>query len=302
MLGAAGFIGRHVAKKLAENGFRVIGLGHGSWSEDDWKKWGLSSWLNSDISVSALDSLDLRGIPQCMIHCGGSASVSFAYNAPLLDFQRSVQSTSEILEWARLRTESKCRVVLVSSAAVYGDQGDIDATENSVRAPISPYGFNKVLAENLCDSYSRFFDVPVAIVRLFSVYGEGLRKQLLWDALNKFKSYESNFFGTGHELRDWVHVEDVANLLILAGTKSRSIFEIYNGGFDIATTRQVLCLLANKYSQNARVEFDCRIHKGNPRRLTSDCSRAKILLGWKPINHLDEGLSRYVVWFKSIDL
>jgi len=300
VLGAAGFVGRHTSRALARQGCRVLGVGHGQWADTEWRQWGLSDWLEADIGVDELDRVIAGAAPACLVHCGGSGAVSFSYVNPLSDFQRATQSTAAALEWIRLNGAGRTRFVLVSTAAVYGDQGDSNATENSVRSPISPYGVHKVAAEALCESYSRFFGVSSSIVRLFSVYGEGLRKQLLWDALNKFSRGEHQFLGTGNELRDWIHVDDAAALLALAGLTPLSTFEIFNGGAVHATTRQLLERLSRAYGQVGGIHFNGEVHKGNPRRLTSDCGHTTRLLNWTPQVRLEDGLARYAAWFRSL--
>jgi UDP-glucose 4-epimerase len=298
VLGAAGFIGRHAAQALSNYGCNVLGLGHGDWKESEWNQWGINRWIDADIGVEALNELVQDETPRCVMHCGGSSAVSVSYAQPLQDFQRATLSTAIVLDWIRLNCASSCRFVLVSSAAVYGDQGDSNATESSVRSPISPYGVHKVAAEALCESYSRFFGVPSSIVRLFSVYGEGLRKQLLWDALNKLRAGQNQFFGTGNELRDWVHVSDASVLLAMAGLSAQPTFEVYNGGFEHASTREILSQLAAAYGHTDAVVFNGETHKGNPRRLTSECGHARQLLNWQPTIRLNEGLRRYADWFK----
>lgn len=297
--GAKGFIGRHTARALAAAGCDVIGIGHGNWKVEEARNFGVKQWIDTDVTLDALVRLDLPGPIDCVVHCAGSGAVSFSYTQPWEDFQRATVTTAAVLEWIRTRGGSRPRLVFVSSAAVYGDQGDADSTESSARSPISPYGFHKLSAEMLCESFSRFFDVPVSIVRLFSVYGEGLRKQLLWDALNKFASGEGQFFGTGDELRDWLHVEDAAGLLALAGLSRQGAFEVYNGGFEQATTRAVLSRLADAYGHVRPIVFNGATHKGNPGRLTSHCGRSTRLLTWAPRIRLQEGLDRYVAWFKE---
>ena len=298
VLGAAGFVGRHVCKALSVQGVQVIGLGHGHFSLKEAHFWGIKRWIEDDISLDALNRHLPDVQPAAIINCGGSGAVSYSYTHPYKDFQRAVDSTAAMLEWARLRSTS-CRVVLVSSAAVYGDRGDTDATESTVRAPISPYGYHKVYAESLCVSFSHFFNVPVSIVRLFSVYGEGLRKQLLWDAMTKFAQGKYQFFGTGHELRDWIHVEDAARLVSLAATSSRAPYEIYNGAHTHATTRDVLTKLAHAAGVLAEPLFNNETHVGNPRRLTANCGHAQRQLAWTPVVRLEDGLSRYAAWFKT---
>jgi UDP-glucose 4-epimerase len=299
VLGASGFIGRHLCRNLAKQGTIVRGVGHGLWPEAEWSAWGLSQWLEADISADSLAAIAGEEVPHAFVHCAGSGTVAYSYADPLGDYERGVVSTATLVEFVRLRYADKARVVIASSAAVYGDQGDVDLAETNTRSPISPYGFNKVAAENLCDTYSRFFGVQSSVVRLFSVYGEGLRKQLLWDAMNKLSRGESQFFGTGHELRDWIHVEDAAQLLSLAAIATQAPFDVYNGGHTKATTRDVVTGLARHCGVDIRPEFTGETHIGNPRRLTANCGHAQRELGWAPQIVLCEGLERYVRWFKS---
>lgn len=302
VLGAAGFVGRHTALAFANKGYEVRGLGHGAWGEEERRSWGITKWLNAGISVDSLNCIADSSIPSCVVHCGGSGTVSYSYSHPLQDFDRATRSTAQVLEWMRLRAIEACRFVLVSSAAVYGDVGDSDANEASNRTPISPYGIHKMAAENLCESYSKFFGVSSSIVRLFSVYGEGLQKQLLWDALNKFKIDQPQFFGTGNERRDWLHVEDAAELLVLAGLTKQVSFEIYNGGFDQATIRELLNRLALHNGYKKEIVFNGIEHKGSPKRLTSNSNHAKKMLKWEPKIILQDGLARYENWYRKFSV
>ena len=297
VLGAAGFIGRHVCRTLAARGIEVVGIGHGDWTAAEWRAWGLETFLHADIGVQALSALPLRAMPASIVHCAGSSAVSFSYANPLGDFQRAVDTTAAALDWMRTSAAPGCRLVMVSSAAIYGDQGDVDLVESMAQTPISPYGFHKSMAETACNSYSRFFGLQVSIVRLFSVYGCGLRKQLLWDAANKFGRGESRFFGTGHELRDWIHVEDAAALLCAAATVPQSRYEIYNGGHTQLTTSEILHRLAAHLDGAPTPVFTGETHSGNPRRLTSDSNHARRQLGWTPTVAIDDGLREYAAWF-----
>ena len=299
VLGAGGFIGRHTARSLANRGCTVIGLGHGRWTANEARSFGVHRWIETDITLDSLLRLDLSKPVDCIVHCAGSGAVSYSYEEPWNDFQRATVTTAAVLEWIR-RQSYRPRLVLVSSAAVYGDHGDADLTESSVRSPISPYGFHKLSAEMLCESSSHFFEIPISVVRLFSVYGEGLRKQLLWDAMSKFDRGEGCFFGTGNELRDWIHVDDAASLLALAGLSRQSSFEVYNGANQQANTAQVLLQLAAASSRDRLPCFTGVTHAGNPYRLTADCSHAHYRLDWAPKIRLEEGLLRYANWYRTL--
>lgn len=297
--GAAGFIGRNVCKVLSDMGWYVCGLGHGDWIESEYSKWGVSKWLQGDVSIDNLKELLVNQSPSIVIHCAGSGSVQASYESPGKDFDRTVGSTSIVLEFVRAYCSSETRLVVASSAAVYGNHGDIHLSESSSRNPMSPYGFNKVAAENLCEMYSRFFETKVSIVRLFSVFGDGLQKQLLWDASHKFSEGKTKFFGTGEELRDWIHVSDAAMLLYLAATSVQDKYEIYNGGHFKCTTKSVLNKLATLFGVNTPLQFDNVEHVGNPKQLTANCNKAQLKLNWVPVVDLHDGLKSYVNWYQQ---
>jgi UDP-glucose 4-epimerase len=296
VLGGAGFIGRHVSRQLANNGYTVHAVGHGSWEAAERARWGVDRWVATDINTASLQEAAGSDVPSVLVHCGGSGTVSHSYQAPASDFSRSVDTTLSGLEFARSYRKPPC-FVLASSAAVYGNQGELDMHEGLAPNPISPYGYHKLIAEQLCASYSRFFGVRTRVVRLFSVYGEGLCKQLLWDAMKKFGRGESTFFGSGDEIRDWIHVEDAARLLALAAAWIDAPHGIFNGGHVKATTRQVLSLLATAAQSLSVPTFSGEIHEGNPRHLTACTQLARDQLGFECSVDLEDGLKRYAHWF-----
>jgi UDP-glucose 4-epimerase len=116
--GAHGFVGRHTAKYFAKQGWTVIGMGHGTWSRDEWSHWGLKEWRSCDITLENL--LCFGKSPEAIIHCAGSGSVAFSMSHPYLDYQRTIGTTLSVLEFIRLHLPS-AKLVYPSSAAVYGN-------------------------------------------------------------------------------------------------------------------------------------------------------------------------------------
>lgn len=297
--GGHGFIGRNVARKLSSLGVYVLGVGHGDWDKQILQSYGFSEWICSDISVDSLNRLGAFSKIDAIIHCAGSGSVSHSYSDPLSDFKRSVDSAAIALDWMRNNMDKASRFVYVSSGSVYGDLPDSDACEQTNRCPVSPYGAHKLCSEIICDSYSRSFGLNLSIVRLFSVYGEGLKKQLLWMALQKLHSMNPVFYGTGEEIRDWIHVSDAAELLASAALLDQPRIAVYNGGGFQATILDVISKLAKLESFSAPISFNQQSLPGNPFRLTADSRHAMDILHWSPQIHLEEGLSRYVRWYHS---
>ena len=294
--GGYGFIGRHLSKHLAKQGCSTFGIGHGTWSKPEWNKWGFAEWSSADVSLESLKALNCK--PDVIFHCAGSGSVDFSLNNPLKDFQRSVASTAEILEFIRTASD-KTSFVLISSAGVYGNVNKLPISETTPLSPISPYGFHKKISEDLCFSYSKNFDIKTSIVRLFSVYGEGLRKQLLWDACEKINHNNIKFWGDGSGLRDWLYIDDAVKLLALAGKITSNQCPIINGGSGHGTsTKEVLEKIFFNFNKSESPQFTGSTRTGDPVNFVADISQA-LQLGWKPQKSLQEGISDYVNWYKE---
>jgi UDP-glucose 4-epimerase len=292
--GAYGFIGRHVARRLAGEGWHVSGIGHGSWSREGWRAWGIDEWHAADVTLESLTTY--AGEPDCVIHCAGGGSVAFSVAHPWQDFQRTAASTAATLEYVRLHAPA-AHLVLLSSAAVYGNAREVPTPEAAPLAPASPYGVHKTVAEQLCRSYAQQYGLSVAAVRLFSIYGEGLRKQLLWDACRKLQAGESTFAGSGQERRDWLHVEDAVALLLTAAGHASARCPIVNGGSGrSAAVAEVLSLLHAAFPDAPPLVFSGAHRAGDPDRLEADIAHARAW-GWQPTVALPEGIRRYIDWF-----
>lgn len=295
--GAHGFLGRYAAKAFSRKGYRVIAIGHGDWGFEDPRGFGIEEWIEADIDFAALAGI---GEPlDYIIHCAGGSSVGYSVQFPEQDFFRTVGTTVAVLEYARLH-QPQAKIVYPSSAAVYGIQDANPIGVGVQPSPLSPYGFHKHMAEELCISYARNYSLDVGIVRLFSVYGPGLRKQLLWDACIKLTRSDTGtqFYGTGNETRDWIHIRDAAALLLKVA-QSEDRFTIVNGGSGSSTKiREILLQLADLLGGKTDIVFSGAQKEGDPLHYLADITEAKAL-GWQPQVRLDEGLEEYVKWFRN---
>lgn len=299
--GAKGFIGSHLSKYLALRGCSVYGLGHGIWPEDEVIKGGLVYWQNGEIETSNLHRLlDKSGPPDTIYHLAGGNAVGPSFISPLEDFRRTVDSTACVLDWAR-KNNPDSRIICVSSAAVYGTGHKAEVNEEIPLFPCSPYGFHKLIMEDLCQSYIRNFGAKIGIVRLFSVYGNGLEKQLIWDICGQLKSGPSTLMlgGTGNEIRDWIHISDAVQLLWLARDIGESSNPIINGGMGIGTSvRDIAIMICKEWDSSAGLDFSGQKRSGDPEVLIADINRAKSL-GFNSSKTLVDGIREFVRWYKT---
>lgn len=304
--GAHGFIGRHVARELDREGSVVLGLGHGGWPDAEAAHWGVSHWINGEISASNLRELCAAGgIPKTIIHLAGGASVGAAVANPREDFSRTVVTTVELLEWMRQESPDT-RLVVVSSAAVYGAGHEGLIEESATLRPFSPYGQHKLMMENLCRSYGATYGLRSVAARLFSVYGPGLRKQLLWDLCSKLHAAPEavELGGDGGELRDWVHVRDVAAVLPRLAALANSEVPAFNVGTGTGTTVRDIAqhLIAGWQAEAGTAPSSCGFNglsrPGDPRHLVAD-TRQLHAHGLSCASPVSTGIAEYVAWFRA---
>ena len=299
--GAHGFVGRNLTRELARQGYAVSGVGHGVWPEEEASRHGLSVWLNGEIGASNLEALRTRGgLPAVVFHLAGGSSVGASLSSPHEDFERTVSTTARLLEWIRQHSKGT-RVIAVSSAAVYGDGHAGPIPEDARLNPYSPYGLHKRFMEDMCLQYARDFGLSCGIVRLFSVYGAGLQKQLLWDACSKLQRGETHmaFGGTGEETRDWTHVGDAVRMIAGAAVADPGLPFVVNAVTGVVTSvRKVFDAVIAAWGGGASLGFSGVRRAGDPHHLVADVGR---ISSWNipPQRTLEQGLTEYVEWFKG---
>lgn len=300
--GANGFIGRHLARALADGEEAIHGIGHGHLESPDRERIGLGDWINGEIDAANLSALLVaRGKPSMIFHLAGGASVGFSLAHPYEDFSRTVASTARLLEWMRVAAPD-CRLVVASSAAVYGAGHQAGIHAGDATLPMSPYGQHKLMMEQLCSSYALSYGLNSTIVRLFSVYGAHLRKQLLWDLCSRLRTGESplTLGGTGDELRDWTDVRDVARLLVWVGRQAQQkTFQVLNGGSGRGTrVADIAAILTGAWGGGVPVAFSGIRRGGDPVNLVAALEeRGPDEFSWSiPV---ESGIPDYVRWFKD---
>ena len=194
--GANGFVGRAMLSAASRAGIEAVGI----------------SRRDHDYSPDSIARLvDATGV-DLVFHAAGEASVAASMADPVGDFDASVALLKVVL--AGLRASSRRpRIIYPSSAAIYGNPEAQPISESSAIAPISAYGYHKAMCELLVREYAHCFGVPGLIVRPFSLFGESQRRLLVWEIFRQCREASMiDLSGSGEEERDYLHVDDFADL------------------------------------------------------------------------------------------
>ena len=297
VIGVAGFIGRYVARHFSEQGWSVIGIDNSP--PENAPLSNLSTYKRLQLPDSALNGLLKDHSPQVCIHCAGRASVGLSLVDPTADFHASTVLTFEILNALRLNAPS-CQFIFLSSAAVYGNPESLPVSETQSLAPLSPYGFHKWQCEQLCLEFAKVYGLPTASLRIFSAYGPGLRRQVLWDICQKVITQNSfSLQGTGQESRDFIHALDIARALNVVATSARMQGEVYNlaSGREIAIT-ELASLVLDALEYDASPQFDGVVPTGTPLNWQADVSKLNAL-GFTASVPLERGIKTFANWCRA---
>ena len=295
--GAAGFLGRHIVREMIRGGWDVLAVDSAS-PENAAMPNGVV-YRSLQLPSETLRSLLQEHRPSACVHAAGRASVAASVADPDVDFAASVLVTQSLLTGLRDFAPG-CRTVLLSSAAVYGQPDELPISETAPMRPLSPYGYHKRVCEVLIEQSARLFDVPAASARIFSAFGPGLRRQVLWEIASQYSEKNwASLKGTGKESRDFIHASDVACALRLVVEKAPCAGETYNVASGVETTiAQAAEMIQKCFPKAISPEFEGQKSSGDPERWLADCSRIN-QLGFQPSLTLDQGLEGLVAWVKA---
>jgi len=214
--GAAGFIGSSLAARLVADGQQVIAVARVLSQKLASPEFGdRLIKIIAPVEKTTLVPLLQKYQPDVLIHCAGTGTVSQAQGDPQSSFNSTVGTVSEALEAVR-EFSPKTLFLLISSASVYGDRGNVLLHESLMPHPMSAYGYSKAMAEMLVQQYASQFGISALVVRPFSVYGELQQKQVIYDLCAKLVLLpnELALMGSGEETRDFLHIDDLASSIL----------------------------------------------------------------------------------------
>lgn len=294
--GGAGFIGSNLVDLLMAEGHEVTIL-------DDLSS-GYSQNVHHDVSfvecdVSDGDSVRAAAAGHDLIfHLAASVGNTRSIEHPRRDSEVNVLGTLAVLEAAR--SVGVGRVVLSSSAGIFGELKVLPIAEDHPQDPDSPYGVSKLAAEKMCLVYNKLYGMKNVCLRYFNVYGRRQRYDAYGNVIPIFaerilRGRSIEIFGDGEQTRDFVNVRDVAQANYLAGTSARAagVFNLGSG------TRVTIGDLAGMMLVDAGTAV--QIVHGDPRPGDVRDSLAAIdaagqAFGFSPNVGLAEGLREYMEW------
>lgn len=289
--GCLGFIGSHVCSILLHQGKEIVGLSLGKGKAD-------FTIYSGDIRKrEEIETVFKENDIEAVVHLAGTSSIR---NGGTMDsyVDTNIKGTAHLLEICREHDVKQ--IVFASSSTVYGRGNRIPFSEDEEVFPPSLYGLTKRAGELLCSSYYQRYSLPSVCLRFFTVYGERGREDMaihtFTDLISQGKPIRR--FGDGTSKRDYVHIEDVVESIIKVLSKKWG-FEIINIGSGRATELNTLIKLVEKnVGRKAQI-----VEVGHPPEdaivTQADISKAKQLLGWEPKTSIEEGIRKFVSWYKG---
>jgi UDP-glucose 4-epimerase len=301
--GGAGFIGSHLVEALVQKGHRVRVL-------DDFssgKRENLAA-VQGDVEVLAGDCADpeaarraVKGM-EVVYHEGAVPSVARSVKDPLLSHQANATATMSMLVAAR--DAGVRRFLYAGSSSVYGDARELPKRETMTPAPLSPYAAGKLAGEHYVRIFSGLYGMETLTLRYFNVFGP---RQ---DPGSPYSGVISIFatrllagrvpviYGDGNQSRDFTYVDNVVNGNLRALTAKGLCGQVVNVATGHRVTlKQLLAATAREIGVPARAEHRAA-RPGDVRHSLADISRARKLLGYKPLVSFADGLKKTLDWYR----
>ena len=298
--GGAGFIGSHLLPLLLAKGHQVTVVDNLSTGCREYVPAG-AKLVVTDVRSSDLTELMQRGRFESVVHLAAQTQVSVSMEQPCLDADENVMGTVNLLEASR--KSGVKRIVLASSAAVYGEIGGVELPlkeECGVR-PLSFYGRTKLTGENYLSMYQRNFGLEFVSLRFSNVYGErqgigGEGGVISIFARAAAQGMELKIYGDGEQTRDFIYAGDVAEG-ISSALMTENVNTIYNLSTSIETSINSVAAKLSRLSETALMLRHLPSREGDIRRSCLSNAKARQNLGWQPRVSVLEGLRRTYNYF-----
>lgn len=307
--GAAGFIGSHLTDVLLARGDAVIGFDEfNDYYEPAIKRRNLEEAAKNPLftlyTADICDEMRVREVfererPEVVVHLAARAGVRPSLRNPNLYHRVNVVGSQHILDACRDFRPS--HLVFASSSSVYGGSTEVPFKEtNPVMRPISPYAATKRMNELQAHVYSHVYGLNVTMLRFFTAYGPRQRPDM---AIHKFTrailAGESvPMFGDGSTRRDYTYIDDIIDGVVRCVDRPFR-YEIFNLGEQHTTSlRELIAMIERHAGRPARIESLPR-QAGDVEITFADITHAREQLDYQPRFAMDEGIRRFVAWFRA---
>jgi UDP-glucuronate 4-epimerase len=309
--GCAGFIGFHLSKKLLKNN-KLIGIDV------------LNNYYNKSKKIKRLEILkknknfkffkidlnnykDLNSIIKkykikLIVHLAAQPGVRISMKNPYNTLKQNLIPFINVLELARINNVKK--FIYASSSSVYGDTKTYPFSENDKNnSPVSIYGATKLSNEIIAESYSKNFKLNCIGLRFFTVYGPFGRPDMAYysflDKLRNRKQIE--VYNKGNMLRDFTYIDDIIDgiIKIINSTNNKKHLVINLGKGKPDQLMKLIKNLEKYYKRKFKIKFTNSIPLGDIKKTYSNVKVAKKLINWSPKVNLDNGIRKFVDWYKS---
>ena len=311
--GAAGFIGSSLSLRLIKEGNKVIGVDNFcDFYSDKIKENNVKELVNnSNFKLYRVDIRDRQAINrvfdenhiEIVMHLAAMAGVRPSIENPILYQEVNCMGTQNILE--EMKAHNVKNLVMASSSSVYGNCKEVPFREDMiVDYAISPYAATKKANEVMTHVYHKLFNMNVIMLRFFTVYGPKQRPDL---AINKFtrlmlENKEIPMFGDGSTFRDYTYVDDIVEGIIKSidyVEKNDSVYEIINlGSSNPIKLREMIDIIGKKLNKKPVIE-KLDMQSGDVDGTYADISKAKSLIGYEPKIKFEDGIERFIEWYKK---
>ncbi len=313
LTGAAGFIGSHFAETLLKQGHQVLSIDNLNPFYDPAIKERNLQTIKKSLSDPE-QFLDLRGDirdasfihnvfethrPDEVVHLAAMAGVRPSIADPVTYQEVNIRGTMNLLE--SMKKFGISRMIFASSSSVYGNNPKVPFSEEDfVDHPISPYAATKKAGELICYTYHHLYQFTVVALRFFTVYGPRQRPEM---AIHKFTRLIDEgkpvpMFGDGTTKRDYTYIDDIIDGMERV-RKIESGFHLFNLGESRTTALiDLIRLIEDALGKKARIE---RLPQqpGDVNITYADISRAHRELGYAPQTTMEEGIRKFVAWYRE---
>ncbi len=307
--GGAGFIGSHNAKRLIEKGHKVLIVDNFNKYYDPELKRGRTKTLLSDMDFKLYeeDIADFEGLKKVfkenkidiVIHQAAQAGVRYSLENPFAYERANLKGTLNVLECCKEYEIEK--MIFASSSSVYGKRSKVPfSEEDRTDSPVSLYAATKKATEAVCYSYHSLYKIPIAGLRYFTCYGPWGRPDMALFSFTKdiLENRPIDVYGEGKMKRDFTYIDDIIDGIMLVLEKELD-FELFNLGHGSPSAlMEFIETLEKCLNKKAEKDF-LPMQKGDVPMTYADISKAERMLGFKPKVSLEEGVEKFVNWYKE---